>query len=303
MIYIWLPNNINYGAKTFCIYLRNSLNCAGIECELVLGLNLRKIMSLIFSSRIKIICVHPSLKLMPFFLFALNRVIITHHNACLKPLSFKLKVRQFLVFKLADYFKNIAVSKYVQASLPINSSVILNRVTLKSERDLKPFSKRQYDFGFFASLRESKGVHVLEHLIAHNPDKKFVVCGDGNSRMREFLQASANVDWKRFISTDEVLQAMADTKVALCPSSGEPFGLTPLECWLMGCRVIYHHEAGLIESMKGLNECGVSSLNLDTWLDLSRQSGEWDMREEGCISKYWQFDPFSFATEYVQSFE
>lgn len=302
-IFIWLPKSLAYGSLSYCQYLHDSLQDRVSSVDVVVGFSFFRFLMFFFNRRIRVVLVHPSLYFLFLSFFVRRRVVVTHHNVFQfypgRSFSYWFRFKSLLF--LLHYYVNVSVSHFVAGSLPFSSKVILNRVVL----DEALFSgalweDRDFDIGFFASLRRSKGVYVLMELIRRNPDLTFVVAGsdmDGLN-IESFFVDQPNVKYMGFVSRQEVGELMRNTKVVIAPSIGEPFGLTPVEAVARGARVVFADDGGLHEAMDGLDQIGLKSLDPIDWERVCRDQ-LLNVHYERDLNSVYQFDGHMFGQEYL----
>ena len=303
-ISITYAKDVKYGSSTFGDYLLYSMQMNNISCEKVVGIRLKKILNLWYDKHNVILLVHPSIKFMLLLLLIRKRVIITHHNCTATDTNFRHRIRSNISFWLCGFFNNVSVSQFVADTLPFHSDVIRNRVpaSIFSTQSTHTDVVKQYDFGFFASLRDSKGLDVFLNLVKKLPDYTFLICGDGERReaVENAVANFKNLTFTGFVAPAEVHDRMRGCKVAICPFIAEPFGLSPLEAYLCGCNIVYRHEGGLIEAMQGLHCYPVEGSCVSDWADASLKAlafGPNDFSDDS-----WQFSGHLFAKDYYDYF-
>jgi glycosyltransferase involved in cell wall biosynthesis len=303
-ISITYAKDVKYGSATFGDYLRYAMQKNNIRCEKVVGLRLKKVLNFWFDNHNFILLVHPSIKYMLLLLFVSKRVVITHHNCTATELNNWNRIRSNISFWLCGFFYNVSVSQFVADTLPFHSEVIRNRVpgSIFSTQLTNTDALKQYDFGFFASLRNSKGLDVFLNLVEQLPDYTFLICGDGECRdaVESAVVNLKNLTYVGFVAPADVHERMRSCKVAICPYIAEPFGLTPLEAYLCGCNIVYRHEGGLIEAMQGLHCYPVEGSRLSDWADASLKAlavGPTNFSDDN-----WQFSDHLFAKDYHDYF-
>lgn len=131
------------------------------------------------------------------------------------------------------------VSKWVQQELQehdIDSLVIPNGIDFEAceNADASLFRKKygiDCDFILFVGhTGKLKGADLFLELAQKLPDRLFVMCGHGTSD----ISVPTNVIGLGFLSHEDVLNAMAASRVIIIPSSKEAFSIVLLEA--LGCK-------------------------------------------------------------------
>jgi glycosyltransferase involved in cell wall biosynthesis len=97
-------------------------------------------------------------------------------------------------------------------------------------------------------------LHAMARLIERFPEVEIVVVGRGSDRERleRIAREQGLADRTRFtgfVSDDERDRLLAETRVAVCPSPKEGWGLTVIECNVLGTPVVATDAPGLRDSV------------------------------------------------------
>jgi len=189
-------------------------------------------------------------------------VVISHHGPYRRP-SGKLGLRDWIKYRLASHFENIAVSGFVAQSLEGKVTVVPNAYDNELFR-LKNEIERNYDFVFVGRLVNDKGaddfIKALARII-RNPPVTASVVGDGPFRreLEELVRDLELQDRVTFcgIQTGEALvDAVNRHRILVVPSQfQEPFGIVALEGIACGCIVIGSQGGGLTDA---IGPCGMT---------------------------------------------
>lgn len=118
------------------------------------------------------------------------------------------------------------------------------------------WGERRYDVVYVGRLSPEKGFEMVEAVVAAFPSLRTLIVGDGplSHRLSRLFEVSPNLEWERKASPDRVAQVLADTRVALVPSTWEePFGRVAAEALAAGSAPIVSHRGGLPEIVEGLD--------------------------------------------------
>lgn len=115
------------------------------------------------------------------------------------------------------------------------------------------------------NLLPEKGVHVLDKLARHLPDRHFLAVKGGYSQGHQYVPHRRNIEVVPHTGNmrDDVY---ARSRLVLMPSLFESFGLVGLEAFCSGIPVIAHPTAGLVEAL-GPAGLWADRDRLDEWLE------------------------------------
>ena len=118
--------------------------------------------------------------------------------------------------------------------------------------DLFSCQTKKDDYYLTASrLVPYKKIDLIMEAFRDMPDKKLIVIGDGPDADKIRNQATANIQWLGYQSTDTLREYMQNAR-AFIFAAKEDFGITPLEAQACGTPVIAFHGGGAAETIRGL---------------------------------------------------
>ena len=118
--------------------------------------------------------------------------------------------------------------------------------------DLFSCQNKKDDYYLTASrLVPYKRIDLIMEAFRYMPDKKLIVIGDGPDAAKIRNQATANIQWLGYQSTDKLREYMQNAR-AFIFAAKEDFGITPLEAQACGTPVIAFHGGGAAETIRGL---------------------------------------------------
>jgi glycosyltransferase involved in cell wall biosynthesis len=106
-------------------------------------------------------------------------------------------------------------------------------------------------------------LHAAALVIAHEPQAKFVMAGDGDM-LRAMIELAArlgisrNIHFTGFLRGKEVERMYAMADLYIMPSVSEPFGIAPLEAMSLDVPVIVSRQSGVSEILQ-------HALKIDFW--------------------------------------
>lgn len=199
-----------------------------------------------------------SLKSLPLALAVRKPVVFIHHNM-LPITADSIGARMILKRWAARLGHNIAVSRAVAADLPNKKTSVIYNLFSPSFID-NGASRDQHTLLFVGRLVSVKGADVAFKALSILPGKyKLILCGDGPDR--EFLeklagelQLSDRVEFKGWVTPQELNKIAQRAVLQIIPSRYEPFGIVALEAIASGCSVVASKTGGLPEAV---GPCGI----------------------------------------------
>jgi len=166
--------------------------------------------------------------------------------------------------KAADHI--IAVSSYTKKKIveqydiaPEKISVVYNAVFPVKQRENSRRSDDRKQVLFLGRLTTQKGpgyfLEMARHIMAMDPDIRFIVAGDGDltARLKEqavSLNLENHVRFTGFLDGPEVAHIYGASDLYVMPSLSEPFGITALEAIMYDVPVILSRQSGVTEILK-----------------------------------------------------
>lgn len=114
---------------------------------------------------------------------------------------------------------------------------------VNGNREVIPFQKRKNQFVFAGRLDKMKGIELLLEAWMDIKESNLIICGVGPEEewCKKFIKENklSNVIMKGFVSTDEILQIIAESKALILPTQWyEGFPMTIIESYSCGTPVI-----------------------------------------------------------------
>jgi len=125
--------------------------------------------------------------------------------------------------------------------------------------EARPVNERAHQIVYLGRLERYKNVNValgaLARVARNVPDASLVIIGSGGDRKRlesfaERLGVSGRTRFTGFVEQDERDQILAESRVCVCPSSKEGWGLTVIESNALGTPNVCSDVPGLRDSVR-----------------------------------------------------
>lgn len=150
-----------------------------------------------------------------------------------------------IVLKFSDLIicqNNFQFNTYLKKRIKEKKLLIVNNLFVFNNNNPKINKVKNNDFITVSSLDLRKGINNLLKLIKENPKKSFIVIGKARDKKgKEFVESIKKIDncqYFGFLSQEEVLNYISESKHLLSTSTGEGFPNVFIESWSLGTPVI-----------------------------------------------------------------
>ncbi|GGC56858.1 glycosyltransferase [Marinobacter halophilus] len=187
------------------------------------------------------------------------------------------------------YVSNTCKSDHIKFGFSATNAVVIYNY-LKLEKEVEVSQSKRFDVLFVGRAHPNKNVDLFMEfcikLCAIQNRTKVCVIGAGTERYREFVSDKFKGNFLFLGEVRNTLEYFADSRVYVCTSRVESFGLTVVEALRSGCAVvcpnqpIFHEIAG---SEANFFEKYSADCVLDSYLDLTQPNPK---SVEGLLSRF-----------------
>lgn len=178
----------------------------------------------------------------------------------------KLNIKRYKhIFTVSEFSKKEIIKNYKinenKITVTYNSAEHLNGIK-PNEEILKKYDLKENEFYFSLGSRSPHKNHkYIEQLAKNNPNLKFVVTGNNNSKVFKDNneETISNMIYTGYLDDKELAGLYKNCKAFIFPSLYEGFGIPPLEAMTMECKNIYVSD---IEVFKEIYKDNVNYINV-----------------------------------------
>lgn len=125
-------------------------------------------------------------------------------------------------------------------------------------------------------------IEAMPHILEQKPDAKFVMCGSGATEHYKGLakkQVGDKVHFPGYVSDEELLSLMKESKMTVAPSVYEPFGIVPLEAAACETPTVGSYTGGMkdtiVHEYTGLHTYPADSESIETQVTRALEDPGW----------------------------